>query len=780
MEAQEKSRVLRAGGTLRAVLVLIGFTAVIAQIVLMRELVVVFCGNEISLGLMLATWLLWTAVGSSLLGRLGARVRQPRKLVAGLEGLIAVVFPLTILAVRASKSVFGSVPGELQGPGAMLLTSLATLSVFCAISGWLFAAGSRLYAEELNRTTAAATGWVYLLEALGSGVGGILASLVLIRYLSAFEIASLLGLLNLLAAACLVVRARRRRLAICGALVVAFVLLVFPIGSRWLEAVSLAHFWRGLPLVTTRQSAYGNLAVVGTEASRSLFENGLIVFNAPDPAAAEEAVHFALLQHPSPRSLLLIGGGLNGSLAQALQHSSLERVDYVELDPAILELAQKYFLKEWAPIRADPRVRVHHTDGRLFLKRTNESFDVIIVNLPDPQTAQLNRFYTEEFFREAARKLSPAGILSFQLSAAENYISPELAEFLRCINRTLREVFAEVTAMPGDTVHFFAASRAGILIADAPGLLGRLRSRQLRTSYVREYFIPFRMTRDRMRDLESQIRPRADTPVNRDFAPIAYYFDVALWSGRFDRRYREWFQSIAGARFGGMAAGAALLLFAVAVVLRWLPRKEQRPRASAGFCTAAMGFTLMGLEVLLLLAFQAIYGYVYHQLAIVIAGFMAGMALGSWRGMRSTAGMRSLAGLQGIAALSSLMIYAVFRVLAPVQNPLGLFLVSQILFPALALLCGLLGGYQFPVASRIFFAGSKRAAGSPGTLYALDLLGACLGAVLLSAYLVPLFGFFKTALLMALLNLAPAALAALGASPGVKCLREPRRGGPEA
>jgi spermidine synthase len=53
-----------------AVLILIGFTAVIAQIILLRELMVVFCGNEMSLGLMLASWLLWTAIGSGALGRL--------------------------------------------------------------------------------------------------------------------------------------------------------------------------------------------------------------------------------------------------------------------------------------------------------------------------------------------------------------------------------------------------------------------------------------------------------------------------------------------------------------------------------------------------------------------------------------------------------------------------------------------------------------------------------------------------------------------------------------
>ena len=186
-------------------------------------------------------------------------------------------------------------------------------------------------------------------------------------------------------------------------------------------------------------------------------------------------------------------------------------------------------------------MRLHAIDGRLFLKTTPETFDVIILNLPEPQTAQLNRFFTVEFFREAAAKLNPGGILSFQLQASENYISPTLGSFLRCINRSLQEVFPEVTTIPGDTAHFFAATQAGTLTVRADDLLQRLRSRQLETRYVREYYLPFRMAPDRMLELADQIRPLPETPVNRDFAPVAYYFDIALWSTQFNGSYREVF-----------------------------------------------------------------------------------------------------------------------------------------------------------------------------------------------------------------------------------------------
>jgi spermidine synthase len=757
---------------LRPLLLLIGFTATVAQILLMRELLVVFYGNEISLGLLLASWLFWTGIGSSLFGRKAAWFDDPRKAMAGLQILLALALPFTILAVRSSKGIFLNVPGEILGPWPMFLTALVVLCPFCLFSGGMFSAGSRLVGQETGAAPASATGSVYLLEAFGSGIGGLIASLMLVRHYTSFQIAFCLGLLNLLAAASLIFRGPLRRRVAYAVIFAVFVAGLFPFGAPWMETLSLGRLWQGFHLLASQNSAYGNLAVLETDGSRTLLENGLVLFTVPDPQAAEESVHYALLQHRAPRSVLLIGGGLNGSAVEALKHPSVERIDFVELDPKIFELGQRYFSDEMATLQHEPRMHLHATDGRLFLKSTPETFDVIILNLPEPQTAQLNRFFTVEFFREAAAQLNPGGILSFQLRASENYITPALGSFLRCINRSLQEVFPEVTTIPGDTVHFFAATQAGTLTVRADDLLQRLKSRHVETSYVREYYLPFRMAPDRMLELAEQIRPRPETPVNRDFAPVAYYFDIALWSGQFNGSYREAFASMARIRFRWIVSGLTALL-AIGILMVALFRAKELHFASVAGCVGAMGFTLMALEVLLLLGFQAIYGYVYQQLALLVAAVMVGMAMGSWLGLRSIGQrdgvnrnkLRVLAAIQVAAALSPLLLYGFFLVCARTNSRAGLFLVGGVLFPLVAVLCGMLGGYQFPLASDLFFAGRKDApVGNTGSLYAVDLLGACVGAVILSAYLVPVFGFLKAATLILVLNLATALLAFMAAS----------------
>ena len=145
---------------------------------------------------------------------------------------------------------------------------------------------------------------------------------------------------------------------------------------------------------------------------------------------------------------------------------------------------------------------------------------------------------------------------------------------------------------------------------------------------------------------------------------------------------------------------------------------------------------------------------------------MAGIALGSWLGIRSVrSGNHLPAPFRGLAATQFLLVLAApalilgIRLLARSSSGPATLVAAQFVFPALAVLGGMLGGYQFPIATEIYLGdGSRRA--SVGALYAIDLVGGCVGALLVSTYLIPVFGFSKTAWLSAALNLAPALLAA--------------------
>jgi spermidine synthase len=744
-------------------LTLIGFSAVIGQILLMRELIVVFNGNEMSLGIMLATWLFWTAVGSSLSSSAALGGSNARRAVAALECLLAVSLLPTIWALRASKSVFQTVPGELVGPVPMLLTTLACLSVFCVVSGALFVAATRMYQQECAVSARLAASSAYLLDAAGSGFGGILASLVLLRFLQPFQIAAIVSLLNLYVAAVLLVRMTRKQFAAVSAATALFAIFLFTYATPWLNRSAQARLWQGFRVAGSRDSIYGNLTVTETGDVRSIYDNGVSLANAPDENASEEAAHFALLEHPAPKRLLMIGGGVNGSIGQALKHPTVERIDYVELDPALIDMARQFFPMQFAPQLSDPRVHVHYADGRHYLRTARQTFDVILLNVPDPETAQLNRFYTAEFFRSARAHLAPGGLLALQLRSSEETINPNLAEFLRCIQRTLQEVFPYIVTIPGETIHFFAATQPDVLTDNPQTLISRLRERKLKVQYVSEYFIPFRMMPDRMTQVREQLRPLASTPVNRDFYPIAYYFDIVLWSAQFNSNYSNWFRTAAHIRFTGLMGTTLGILFLMAATTEFVQARKRRARSAAAYCVAVTGFTLITQQILLLLAFQSIYGYVYHQLAILIAMNMAGIAFGSWLGIRRirlshAAPYSSMASTQFLLALSCPALILAVSMMEKASGMATTWLAAQCVFPALAAVCGILGGYQFPIATEIYLHDSGSRPGF-GALYAIDLLGGCVGALLLSTYLIPVFGFWRTAWLSAAMNLVPALFA---------------------
>jgi predicted membrane-bound spermidine synthase len=173
----------------------------------------------------------------------------------------------------------------------------------------------------------------------------------------------------------------------------------------------------------------------------------------------------------------------------------------------------------------------------------------------------------------------------------------------------------------------------------------------------------------------------------------------------------------------------------------------------------------MAVEVMLLFGVQAIYGYVYFHLALVVAAFMAGMGLGSRITIHKTGDEeRGLLISQTFMLVLPPLLYLAMRA-AAAGGSTSRELFAYFLVPLTGLLIGGCAGWQFPVASRLRAEpqGTRRTQGA-GSLYALDLVGACAGAVLVSAWLLPVFGFARAATIIAAANAGPVLLALVAAA----------------
>jgi len=708
---------------------LLGFLATAFQIYLLREFSVHFYGNELTFGFVLGAWLLWGGIGSLVGPKLRLRPDRLPELYTAVIGL----FFAGLVLLRFSHRLLGALPGELTGLVPALAFALV-LALFISFPlGLAFVLNAALLGGDAPR--------VYLLESLGAALAGLAVHLLLVpgvsNWAGAALVAAAAGLMILLAFG----RPHAWRL-FAGTLAAAFLFAAA-------DVPSLKSAWKPFALVAAEDTPHGKLQVLKTGDQFSFYSNGLALFSYPDTEAAEESVHFALLQRPGAHNVLLIGGGISGGCAEILKYPGT-RVDYVEINPAIIRLAERHLpAAALAPIM-DPRVTVAFEDGRAFLERTDKTYDAILLNLPEPATAQINRFYTREFYAEARKKLGPAGVLSFIVPSAENYINRDLQQFLETLDRTLRDVFPNVVAVPGENNVFLGS--AGPLSVDAGTMAASLERLGIHNTFVSPEMLPARLAALRIDYLKEKIRAGAGL-VNRDLVPASYYFHSILWA----------------AQFKGLESGALRLfsripafwildapLIAAALALAFGALKKRRSPARFLVPVAFAGFSSILVEIAVLIVFQSSFGYVYGKISLLLCSFMAGLAAGSFAGLRQKG--QSPGGLAAVQGALAVVILLVLEMAVSRGS-------EALPFLALAAV-GALSGYLFVAGNRLFLKEVPR----PGTGYGIDLLASFAGVILASSFIIPLFGIPLLLGRLAALNilgfLFTLALAAVPAGPG--------------
>jgi spermidine synthase len=732
----------------------LGVSSVMTQLALMRELLCAFAGNEMVLGIALGLWLLLTGLGTSL-GRTADKLRNPLAVLFTAQILIAVIPLAQVFAVRALRNVV-FVRGAEVGVTGTVLSAAVLLLPFCIVAGYTLT----LACSILNRCgDASGAGRVYVADSLGSVAGGALFSFVLVRFLDHIALLAVPALLNLAAAAWLG-RSRRRESALnslsirwrglmSAATPLRWEIFILTLGAgvsafAWLahsDTLSTSLQFPGQNVLFRANSPYGRLVVTESGGQTNFIENGIAVVSTPNVEQVEETTHYAMAQRPDARRVLLVSGGVAGVAKEILKYN-VAGVDCVELDPLVIETGRRFLPDHFA----DPRIHVIATDARQFVRQTTNHYDVVILALPDPSTAQLNRFFTVEFFSGVKRVMADGGVLSFALGRYENYVSPELAQLLASAHRSLQQSFASILALPGGRVFFLASD--GPLHGD---IAARVEAQGVPTKLVNRHYLDATLTADRMADIQRAVSQPA--ALNRDFSPMLYFYHLRHWMSQFTLS------------FGVLQAVLLLLLLVYLIRLR-----------GPALALFASGFAGSALEVVLLLAFQVLCGSVYHQVGVIVTVFMAGLAAGAVMANRlmkswsngalecwdkpdlapapslhhsTTPTAKHLSNLAFAIAALALLLPALLFSLNRLSSAVPAFVVIQTVIAVLTLLLAVLVGAQFPLANRLQFDGT--AAGA-SRLYTADFVGASLGALLASTLLIPLVGVMGVCLLTAALN----------------------------
>ena len=811
--------------------VIMGFGAVCiaTQSLVVRELMVSFYGSELALAAALSSWLLFIPLGALAGGAAVRLVRSPLKLTLGALHVLACVVIFQFFCARSVRPLLGVETGSFMPLVWMLPSAALAAGPAGFMVGFVFPPACT-YQENLSESSGRGISGIYIAEAVGSCASGALFSLVLLRWQSPTALILLMAAWFLLVVGCWTAWGGRIAALLLGApaiwaglspwgqfgsVVFAVLLAVAAAVGLWtlvagrphgstsriraglsmglalltaqfflaagssLRLQSLRWRWQtfsNFTFVENRETQYQNLALGRREEASVVLQNGLKGPQFPDERVSAREAALLLTQHPQPRDVLVVGGGLGG-LCQQILHTPVERLDYVEMDPALLDLIWKHVPSDLRAALDRAEFTPYAADGRYFVRTALDSprsiagsvyspgqedasdrppagpYDMVAINVGDPAAASANRFYTREFYALVRRALAPDGTLAVcGVAGSENYIRGDVQNYASCIDKTLRAVFPHVVVRPGDELWFFASESAQSVTPDPDVLSARFGELGLKPEAMKYMFEMSQFPAERVEYVRESLeegRPRV--PVNRDAHPVGFTYFLRVQE-HYAGSTRPGDQSARGGLLDTIFSlrPAWLLIpfgafLALVGILRAWPGSQRAAPWFAGFAVFTGGLFGISSEVLILYGYQTQLGFVYRDISILVGVFMLGLAGGAWtvnRVVRQPA--RWLLRLEALQA--GLLLVLPWLV--------GLIGGVSWLYMLLGGVAGILTGAEFPVACRIGLGAGGRSGTVASLFDACDHGGSVVGAATTGLVLMPVLGLTGSAALLACIKVA--------------------------
>jgi len=550
---------------------LLGLISIVSQVALLKEIMILYFGNELFLGIVLGIWLFSTSMGSFLGIRFLKIIRKKLHLLWVLL-VTFLLLPIEVVLLRWLTVKFFpiyQVPSPLRGIALIVLI----LFPFCFLVGGLFTLGVRFFVGTEKKGLGFFVGRAYLWETLGLAVGGVIFNFFLIG--TSFPLPSYLN---------------NRLLS-----------LKFP------------------GLVEAKNTRYGNITVTQNRDQYSFFESGQFLGSTQMREQGEFLTHIALSYLKSPKKILVVGGGFGGVIWEVLKYKSIESIDYIELDSDLFGVLKKYLPSDLKGTLSDKRVYLNFIDGRKFLNQTKKKYDLIIFNLPNPSTALINRFYTREAFNRVKKNLNKDGVFVFSLFAPVDYLSVESASFLAVIKRTLESEFNSVKILPEEIEVLFVSGVEELM--EEEGVLNNFINREIETQLFSSKYLKYRISSSKIKQLKTILESQA-VQINEDFHPQAYFYENAFWQTIFSFKVAKALRKTGEVNFGWVIG----LVVLICLSLINLKNRDKMVVVLVG----VSGMTLMSFEVLILLVFQTILGILFSKIALIFAALLVSMAIGNW------------------------------------------------------------------------------------------------------------------------------------------------------
>jgi len=390
-----------------------------------------YFGNSVYVwGSLIGVVLAALSLGYFLGGRISTRWPRPGPFLALVFLTGAAIYPIPHFA----GAVLGAIARHDFGPRLNpLLGSAALFFLPSVLAGTISPYAVRLRARTVEGVGGVA-GVLYALSTLGSIAGTLLAAFVLISAFGVRAIIQQLGAAEMGLAVVGLVWARRQ-FAAAGAAAGMAAVLVLAGGTPAPEA----------GVIYAKDTVYHRITVADEGSFRFLRLDNYWQSARDQTAplntifAYTDYLHLPVLFDPGFQRVLFIGMGGGTAPSRFLHDYPYAAVEVVEIDPAVVATARRFFA-----LPDSSRLRVHVTDGRLWLRRSTKRYDLIILDAYLIDTIPFH-LATREFYQEAAAHLKPGGVLASNVIGAVRGPSSRL---FRAFYKTLRSVFPSVYAFP--------------------------------------------------------------------------------------------------------------------------------------------------------------------------------------------------------------------------------------------------------------------------------------------------------------------------------------------
>jgi spermidine synthase len=411
-----------------------GAVSMLYEVTWTRALALMLGSSSQAFTAMLVAFLLGIAGGSALYAwRWGRRRPSPAAFGVLQAGIALLVVPVLLMFDRLPELLLAALNWSQTAAFVTWIqlgfSALALLPVTLLI-GATFPCAVAVATQQAARV-GEAVGWVYAANTVGAVAGAVLTGFVLVPAIGVHAAIVVGVAANLALAAVLFASADLRPAWRWGSVGAALlggvaVLLLAPwdqrvmssgpaiYGPRYLKSGgsgSVVDTLRTQRLLFYRDGRAATVSVGQSGPHRYLRINGKTEGSTSVDMPTQELVgHLPLLLHPDPHDVLVIGLGTGVTAGAAARHG-IGRLDVVEIEPAVVEAAGRFFGEANGHVLLDPRTRTIIADGRNFLLTTSDRYDVIISEPSNPWISGVASLFSQEFFQLARERLRQGGTM---------------------------------------------------------------------------------------------------------------------------------------------------------------------------------------------------------------------------------------------------------------------------------------------------------------------------------------------------------------------------------